>query len=85
MSRTENAPQAPAGRLEALLVAGAHGQARREARRLLADPAAPPEARARAGAVLASLAPEPLAVALGVAGALGAAALTVWLAVGGAL
>ncbi len=70
MSRRERRT-ARADRLRALLDAGDHRAARAEARLVLANPAAAEEERAAASAVLASLAPEPGAVA---AGALGVAA-----------
>lgn len=82
MSRKQKAA-APPSRLEALLASGDHRAAAREARAALADPAAAPEQRARAGAVLASLRPEPLAVVLGLLGAGAAVALTAWAALGG--
>lgn len=83
MSPKANAPDARPGRLESLLAAGDHRTAGREARAVLADAAAPQEQRARAGAVLVSLSPEPVSVALGLLGALGSAALVVWLTAGG--
>lgn len=78
MSRKE----IPADRFTALLEAGAHGLAAREARAVLADVGAAAQARARAGAVLASLAPERLAVIAGGAGLLVAVGLTAWAAAG---
>lgn len=83
MSRKEKSA-ARSGRLEALLAAGAHGAAAREARAVRADEGASPDERARAAAMLASLSPDPLAVALGLLGAAGAVALAGWLAAGGA-
>ncbi len=83
MSRKERARSQP-DRLAALLASGAHAAAAQTARGALAEPAASPEDRARAGAVLASLAPEPLAVAAGVAGAALAGAIAIWLGLGGA-
>jgi hypothetical protein len=83
MSRKEKRV-ARSGRLEVLLAAGAHGAAARAARAVRADDGADPEERARAGAVLASLSPDPLAVALGLLGAAGAVVLAGWLASGGA-
>jgi hypothetical protein len=67
-----------------LLACGAHAAATRAARRMLAEPNASAEDRARAGAVLASLAPEPFAVMAGVAGTALAIALGVWVGLGGA-
>lgn len=83
MSPTENAA-ARSGRLEALLAAGAHRAAAREARAVLADAAAAPDDRARAEASLASLAPDPVALVLGLAGVIGSLALAVWVTTGGA-
>ena len=83
MSRKQKAAAAPS-RLEALLGSGDHRAAAREARAVVADPAATQEQRAQAGAVLASLTPEPLAVAFGLVGAVAAVALAVWAALGGA-
>jgi hypothetical protein len=83
MSRKPKAVAAPS-RLEALLGSGDHRAAAREARAILADPAAAPEQRDRARALLASLGPEPLAVAFGLAGAVAAVALSIWVALGGA-
>ena len=82
MSRKEKATARPA-RLETVLASGDHRAAALEARATLADAGASPEQRARAGAVLASLAPDPFAVALGILGALLAIALSAWLAAGG--
>lgn len=83
MSRKQKAAATPS-RLEALLASGDHRAAARDARAVLADPGATPEQRAQASAVLASLTPEPLAVAFGLAGAAAAVALAVWAALGGA-
>lgn len=82
MSRKQKA--ARTDRLETLLDSGDHRAAAREARSVLADPESSQERRSRAGAVLASLAPEPLALALGLLGVAVAAALSVWTALGGA-
>ena len=57
-----------AARLDELLEAGDHRAARAEAARLLADPSVSEAARAAAAAVLASLRPEPAAVAVGLLG-----------------
>ncbi|HUL60832.1 MAG TPA: hypothetical protein VLU43_16245 [Anaeromyxobacteraceae bacterium] len=65
------------GRIAALLECGDHRAAGEEARRILADPAAPAQVREEAAAALARLRPEPgaaLAAALGVAIALAVAA-----------
>ena len=83
MSRKQKAAAAPS-RLEALLGSGDHRAAAREARAVLADAAATPEQRAQARAVRASLTPEPLAVAFGLAGAIAAMALSAWAVLGGA-
>jgi hypothetical protein len=69
----------PGGRLATLLEVGDHGAARREARRLLGDPAVEEAARREAAAVLASLEPEGGAVAVGLGGVLLAAILVGWL------
>lgn len=77
MSRKERrGPRAE--RIRALLEAGDHRAAAAEARAVLADPTAPGDERAQAAAALSSLAPDRgvlLAGALGVAAALGLAAL----------
>jgi hypothetical protein len=72
----------PAARLAPLLEAGDHGAARREARRLLGDPATDEQVRREAAAVLASLEPEGGAVAVGLGGVVLAAALVGWLLAG---
>lgn len=82
MSRKQKA--AAPSPFEARLATGDHRAAAREARTVLADPAASPDERARAGAVLASLSPEPLALALGIVGVGVSIALAVWAALGGA-
>lgn len=69
-------------RLALLLEVGDHGTARREARRLLADPAVEEPLRREAAAVLAGLEPEPGAVAVGLGGLLLALALVGWLLAG---
>ena len=66
-------------RLDALLRQGDHAEARAEARRLMEDAPATEESRRRAAAVLASLAPEPGAVGVGLAGLVLALAVTGWL------
>jgi hypothetical protein len=83
MSRTESRSGHP-GRPESLLVSGDHGAAALAARSILADAGSPAEERARAGAVLASLSPEPLALVLGGLGVALAVALALWVALGGA-
>lgn len=83
MSRKERGLPQP-DRLAALLASGAHADAARAARAALAEPAASPEERARAGAALASLAPEPFAVIAGLAGVALAIVLGIWVAMGGA-
>lgn len=83
MSRKERARPQP-DRLAALVASGAHGAAALAARGTLAEPRSTPEERARAGAVLASLAPEPLAVAAGLAGVAVAIAIGIWVGLGGA-
>jgi hypothetical protein len=72
----------PGGRLAALLEVGDHGAARREARRILGDPAADEAARREAAAVLASLEPEPGAVAVGLGGVLLGAIIVGWMLAG---
>jgi len=72
----------PAGLLARLLEVGDHGAARREARRLIGDPATDEAARREAAGVLASLEPESGAVAVGLGGALAAAVLLGWLLAG---
>ncbi len=69
--------------MAALLAAGAHRTAAGAARAALSDPGASAEERARAQAVLSSLAPEPLAAVLGVAGATLAVAIAIWVGLGG--
>jgi hypothetical protein len=83
MSRKEREGTRP-DRLAELLASGAHAAARREARAVLADPGATPPRKERASAVLASLAPEPGALWLGLSGVVVSLALTVWLLLGGA-
>ncbi len=83
MSRKERARPRP-DRLATLLASGAHRAAGRAARGTLAEPGSTPEERARAGAVLASLAPEPMAIAAGLAGLAVAVAIGVWVGLGGA-
>lgn len=83
MSRKQKPAAAPR-RLDSLLASGDHRAAARDARAVLADATAAPEQRAQAGAVLASLSPEPFAVALGLAGVGVAIALAIWAAFGGA-
>jgi hypothetical protein len=61
-----------ASRLAALLEAGDHRAARREALLLQGDAAAPEAERAAAAEVVASLRPEPAAVLVGLAGAVAA-------------
>lgn len=70
MVRRERTRPGPARRLEALLEAGDHRAAAAEARRALADAGSDDEERRAARAVLASLRPEPGAVAAGLAGVL---------------
>lgn len=85
MSKARKEPRAdggPAGRLTHLLEVGDHGAARREARRLLGDPAVDEAERRRAAAVLASLEPEGGAVAVGLGGLLLAAGIAGWLLAG---
>jgi hypothetical protein len=83
MSRKERHRPSP-DRLAALLASGAHAGAARAARAAPAEPGASEEERARAGSVLASLGPEPFAVAAGLAGVAVAIAIGIWLAMGGA-
>jgi hypothetical protein len=71
-------------RLAAFLESGEHRAASCLARALLAEPGTTDEERARAGAVLASLAPEPIAVVAGLAGAALALLLGIWVGLGGA-
>jgi len=75
--------EAAASRLGALLSGGDHARARAEARRLLADPGATEADRQEAGAALASLRPEPGAVAVAAIGAALALAVVGWLLLGG--
>jgi hypothetical protein len=72
----------PGGHLATLLEAGDHGAARREARARLGDPSTDEAGRREAAAVLASLEPEPGAVAVGLGGVLLAAAIVGWLLAG---
>jgi hypothetical protein len=65
-----------------LLEAGDHGEARREARRLLSDPVTDEAGRREAAAVLASLEPESGAVAVGLGAVVLAALLLGWLLAG---
>jgi hypothetical protein len=83
MSRKERARTRP-DRLATLLETGAHGPAARAARTALAGAEASADDRSRAGAVLASLAPEPAAVIAGLVGVVIAVAVTVWMVLGGA-
>jgi hypothetical protein len=76
MSRKERRP-ARVDRIRALVEAGDHGAARAEARAVLADAGAPPEERAGAAGVLASLAPERGALVAGAVGAAAAVAISV--------
>lgn len=67
MSRKERrAPRAE--RIRVLLDSGDHAAARKEARVVLADAAAPAEEREAAGAALSSLSPDPGAVWAGAVG-----------------
>ncbi len=72
----------PAPRVATRLEAGDHGAARRESRRLLADPATDEAGRREAAAVLVSLEPESGAVAVGLGGVVVAAILLGWLLAG---
>jgi hypothetical protein len=71
-----------AGRLAALLEAGDHRAARREALQLHGDAAAAEIDKTEAAAVLASLGPEPAAVLVGLAGAVAALFITARLLLG---
>jgi hypothetical protein len=85
MSKARNEPrteQGPGGRLATLLEVGDHGAARREARRLLGDPATDGAARREVAAVLASLEPEGGAVTVGLGGVVLAVAIVAWLLTG---
>jgi DNA-binding LacI/PurR family transcriptional regulator len=77
MARKDKA-RGRAGRLEALLAAGDHGGARAEARALLADPEASGEEREAAAHLLASLRPEPAALACAAVSVALAVALAAW-------
>lgn len=78
MVRRERTRPGPARRLEALLEAGDHGAAAAEARRVLADAERGDEERRAARAALASLRPEPGALAAGLGGVLLALAVALW-------
>ena len=82
MSKAQKEQRAAAARLAALLERGDHRAARAEARRLLAAEGAGEAERRDAAAVLASLEPEPGAVAVGLGGAAAAAAIVGWLLAG---
>lgn len=83
MSRRERPRAGRAGRVRELLEAGDHREAAAEARRGLADAAAGEEERAVLAAALASLRPEPGAVAVGVGGLVLSLAVTLWTVLGG--
>jgi hypothetical protein len=82
MSRKERS-RAADGRLAQLLAAGAHGAVRREARAVLADPAATDAERASAASALAALAPERGAAVVGLVGTAVAVAVALWAVVRG--
>jgi len=82
MSRKERRAPRVEG-IRALLEAGDHRAAGDAARALAADGSAPDDERAAAAAVLASLAPDRAAVAVGVLGVLAALVLSVAVLVGG--
>jgi hypothetical protein len=82
MSRRERPRAGRAGRVRELLAAGDHREAADEARRALADAATGEEERAALAAALASLRPEPGAVAVGVVGLLLSLAVTLWTVLG---
>jgi hypothetical protein len=71
-----------ASRLVALLEAGDHRAARAEAAALLSDAATPEAEKSAAAEVLASLRPEPAAVAVGLAGLAAALLITARLLIG---
>lgn len=70
-----------AERLRALYDAGDHGAARRLAAELLADPGASEVEREAAGELRARTAPDRAAVVAGIAGAVAASAISIWLVV----
>lgn len=72
----------PGRRLRELLDAGDHRAAAEEARRRVADAGASAADRAAAAAALASLRPEPGAVAVGLVGLALSAAVVLWTALG---
>lgn len=82
MSKARKEREGPGGRLGHLLAVGDHAAARREARRVLGDPAVDEAARREAAAVLAGLEPEGGAVAVGLGGLVVAAAIVGWLLTG---
>jgi hypothetical protein len=71
-----------AARLETLLERGDHARAAAEARRTLADATTPEPGRREAADVLASLRPEPGAMAVGLLGLLLAGGILIWLLTG---
>ncbi len=83
MSRRERPRAGRSGRVRELLEAGDHRSAAVEARRGLADAATGEEERAVLAAALASLRPEPGAVAVGVGGLALSLAVTLWTVLGG--
>ena len=82
MGKARKEREGPGGRLGHLLDVGDHAAARREARRLLGDPATEEATRREAAGVLAGLEPEGGAVAVGLGGVLAAAAIVGWLLTG---
>lgn len=82
MSKAQKEQRAAAARLAALLERGDHRAARAEGRRLLAAEGVGEAERREAAGVLASLEPEPGAVAVGLGGLAAAAAIVGWLLAG---
>lgn len=78
MSRKDRARGARTATVAGLLDAGDHAAGANAARRVLADPAATADERTAAEGALRSLRPEPVAVGVGVAGAVAAIALAAW-------
>jgi hypothetical protein len=68
-----------AERLRALYDVGDHGTARRLAAELLADPGATDAEREAAGEIRSRTAPDRAAVIAGIAGAVAASAISIWL------
>ena len=78
MSRRERGRSARPDRITELLSEGAHAAAREAAQAMLADSKAPEGERGSARAALASLRPEPGAVAVGLVGVALATGVALW-------